>query len=63
MTDCICLVLSARERAADKTLQGEEQMYFGSVLRHELNNPLTRILGNAEKLLAELRRRIRVLAH
>ncbi|MGB2666199.1 MAG: histidine kinase dimerization/phospho-acceptor domain-containing protein [Candidatus Acidiferrum sp.] len=38
-------------------------MYFGSVLRHELNNPLTRILGNAEKLLAELRRRIRVLAH
>ena len=30
---------------------------FGEVLRHELNNPLTGILGNAELLLAELRRR------
>ena len=30
---------------------------FGEVLRHELNNPLTAILGNAELLLAELRRR------
>ena len=29
---------------------------FGEVLRHELNNPLTGILGNAELLLAELRR-------
>jgi signal transduction histidine kinase len=26
------------------------------VLRHELNNPLTGILGNAELLLAEVRR-------
>lgn len=26
-------------------------------MRHELNNPLTGILGNAELLLAELRRR------
>jgi signal transduction histidine kinase len=32
---------------------GEE---FGEVLRHELNNPLTGILGNAELLLAEMRR-------
>jgi His Kinase A (phospho-acceptor) domain len=29
---------------------------FGEVLRHELNNPLTRILGNAELLLLEPRR-------
>jgi len=30
---------------------------FGEVLRHELNNPLTGILGNAELLLAEVHRR------
>jgi signal transduction histidine kinase len=30
---------------------------FGEVLRHELNNPLTGILGNADLLLAELRRK------
>ena len=29
---------------------------FGEILRHELNNPLTGILGNAELLLAEMRR-------
>jgi signal transduction histidine kinase len=29
---------------------------FGEVLRHELNNPLTGILGNAELLLVEMRR-------
>ena len=29
---------------------------FGEVLRHEMNNPLTGILGNAELLLAEVRR-------
>jgi signal transduction histidine kinase len=29
---------------------------FGEILRHELNNPLTGILGNAELLLVELRR-------
>ena len=34
---------------------GEED--FGEVLRHELNNPLTGILGNAELLLAEIRRK------
>ena len=28
---------------------------FGEILRHELNNPLTGILGNAELLLVELR--------
>jgi len=29
---------------------------FGELLRHQLNNPLTGILGNAELLLAEVRR-------
>lgn len=29
---------------------------FGELLRHELNNPLTGILGNAELLLAEMHR-------
>ena len=29
---------------------------FGEILRHEWNNPLTGILGNAELLLAEARR-------
>jgi signal transduction histidine kinase len=35
-------------------LSGED---FGQVLRHEMNNPLTGILGNAELLLAEVRRK------
>ena len=30
---------------------------FGELLRHKLNNPLTGILGNAELLLAEVRRK------
>jgi signal transduction histidine kinase len=34
--------------------EGED---FGEVLRHELNNPLTGILGNAELLLVEIRRK------
>ena len=37
-------------------LQEIETRDFGEVLRHELNNPLTGILGNAELLLVELRR-------
>lgn len=37
---------------------------FGQVLRHELNNPLTGILGNAELLLLEVRRgRLEIPAH
>jgi len=39
----------------DEHRQGEERD-FGEVLRHELNNPLTGILGNAELLLVEMRR-------
>lgn len=41
--------------AEDAIIDGEED--FGEVLRHELNNPLTGILGNAELLLAEIRRK------
>jgi signal transduction histidine kinase len=37
-----------------QVLNGEA---FGEVLRHEMNNPLTGILGNAELLLAEVRRK------
>jgi signal transduction histidine kinase len=35
----------------------EEDGDFGHVLRHELNNPLTGIMGNAELLLAEVKRK------
>jgi len=35
----------------------DEERDFGEVLRHELNNPLTGILGNAELLLVESRRK------
>jgi signal transduction histidine kinase len=38
-------------------LEGATAETFGEVLRHELNNPLTGILGNAELLLAEIRRK------
>jgi len=34
---------------------------FGELLRHELNNPLTGILGNAELLLVEMKRQQIVL--
>jgi signal transduction histidine kinase len=37
----------------DLGLEGRD---FGELLRHELNNPLTGILGNAELLLLEVRR-------
>lgn len=37
----------------DSLLVGEAPEDFGEILRHELNNPLTGILGNAELLLAQ----------
>ena len=40
----------------DEQNQHKEERDIGEVLRHELNNPLTGILGNAELLLVELRR-------
>jgi len=49
-------LIQQRLRQAPQEIEsGEED--FGEVLRHELNNPLTGILGNAELLLAELRRK------
>ncbi len=49
----------AEERATLSPLLRDEntQEAFGETLRHELNNPLTGILGNAELLLAEVRRK------
>src|SRR5215470_14306532 len=44
-----------KEREAREGLHPLED--FGQLLRHELNNPLTRILGNAELLLSEVRRK------
>jgi signal transduction histidine kinase len=43
--------------ASPLLLDGNNQEAFGETLRHELNNPLTGILGNAELLLAEVRRK------
>jgi signal transduction histidine kinase len=42
------------ERAADTLLFSREEVSgdFGEILRHEVNNPLTGILGNTELLLA-----------
>ncbi len=50
--------LRQARRMADSTLDSFEDAAedFGEVLRHELNNPLTGILGNAELLLAEVHR-------
>jgi signal transduction histidine kinase len=41
---------------ASEAPDGRNRDTFGEILRHELNNPLTGILGNAELLLAEARR-------
>jgi len=43
------------DRTPEQFTEGKAD--FGEVLRHELNNPLTGILGNAELLLAKIRRR------
>jgi len=55
-------VIERRLRAANQggrevELFEEVEGDFGEVLRHELNNPLTGILGNAELLLAEIHRK------
>jgi signal transduction histidine kinase len=44
-------------RGRDSNLTEDWEKDFAEVLRHELNNPLTGILGNAELLLAEISRR------
>lgn len=45
--------LLAARRLLERVAEGDadESSDFGSLLRHELNNPLTGILGNAEMLL------------
>ena len=47
----------ARPTETEDHFGDSEVRDFGEVLRHELNNPLTGILGNAELLLVELRRK------
>jgi len=48
----IALHMAAEDHSEDLDVRD-----FGEILRHELNNPLTGILGNAELLLVELRRK------
>jgi signal transduction histidine kinase len=64
--DCLPVALGLiqrRLRQAQNLMDGAPYLAgggtedFGEVLRHELNNPLTGILGNAELLLAEIRRK------
>jgi len=51
--------LRQAQRVADSAAEPFQEVEedFGEVLRHELNNPLTGILGNAELLLAEVHRK------
>ncbi len=57
------LAIQRRLRQAQIVANNTPQLFeeleedFGEVLRHELNNPLTGILGNAELLLAEIHRK------
>jgi signal transduction histidine kinase len=46
----------AESKSARLGAEVTQEENFGEILRHELNNPLTGILGNAELLLAEVRR-------
>ena len=59
-------LLERRVRLAEQAAHGEGLMGFlsaesvgdfGEILRHEVNNPLTGILGNAELLLAECKKK------
>jgi len=53
--------VSAAILPEEQLAEGRE---FGELLRHELNNPLTGILGNAELLMLEVRRgRLELPAH
>jgi signal transduction histidine kinase len=60
--ECLAVALGLVERRLRQAQQvagstPHDAEDFGEVLRHELNNPLTGILGNAELLLAEVRRK------
>ncbi len=56
----VVALIERRLRAGDASQPVSRSIFepedFGQTLRHELNNPLTGILGNAELLLAEIRR-------
>jgi nitrogen-specific signal transduction histidine kinase len=41
----------------EEEIRQDEEREFGEVLRHELNNPLTGILGDAELVPVELKRK------
>lgn len=69
-SDCLpaALEMVARRLLQVRQVSSEAQQFiashtdsnreaFGELLRHEINNPLTGILGNAELLLAEVRRK------
>jgi His Kinase A (phospho-acceptor) domain len=58
---CDAVLIPGNDEGVGETRTAEpeapaEERDFGEVLRHELNNPLTGILGNAELLLVEFRR-------
>jgi signal transduction histidine kinase len=53
----VTTALEGQSSLTDQDLREFASPDFGEVLRHELNNPLTGILGNAELLLAEIRRK------
>ncbi len=57
----VVALIERRLRDGDRSQPAARSIFepedFGETLRHELNNPLTGILGNAELLLAEIRRR------
>src|ERR1700674_432095 len=63
MSDALDLMehrLARRQRIAESVPAKATEEWskdFAKVLRHELNNPLTGILGNAELLLAEIARK------
>jgi signal transduction histidine kinase len=63
MSDALDLLedrLARRQRIAESVPAKKAEDWsrdFAEVLRHELNNPLTGILGNAELLLAEIARK------
>ena len=49
--------LAAAKFATERAVASNTVEDFGQLLRHELNNPLTGILGNAELLLSEVKRK------
>jgi signal transduction histidine kinase len=66
--NCLSIAIDLMEERLQQSAEGSAKMSpllrdennqeaFGETLRHELNNPLTGILGNAELLLAEVRRK------